>query len=346
MRVYSIELLRIIFTFFIIFGHFIAKMPELSAKLSHKPFYNTGFGVECFFIIAGFFLYEKLKNRQPDIKKFAAGLYLKVAPAFILAFLLNVVFFSGKFTNIFSVLFLNTGLSLPGEINGWGDWFVGVYFWIMLFYFVVLDSATRLKFLWIFILVYSALCLKINIPPLENAFVKNYVPLNGTYYGFIGVSVVRGIYGIGMGILTNAFISGLDMNLKKTGKIIFTLVEVLTFGFLMAYLVSGLGTQLFNILIIFCILLSSFYKGWGYLSGFLNRFNVFETVAKYCFPVFILHVIVVKLSMRLDLFRYQNLAVLSTMLLLSALLGILEYQLFEKRFLIYCKNKFNNAKKE
>lgn len=120
MRVYSIELLRIIFTFFIIFGHFIAKMPELSAKLSHKPFYNTGFGVECFFIIAGFFLYEKLKNRQPDIKKFAAGLYLKVAPAFILAFLLNVVFFSGKFTNIFSVLFLNTGLSLPGEINGWG----------------------------------------------------------------------------------------------------------------------------------------------------------------------------------------------------------------------------------
>ncbi len=86
MRLCSIELLRVILTFLIMTGHFVLLFPEVYNQINPKFFHQTGWGVECFFIIAGFFLYNRIKNSQRDVGALFKGLYWRVAPAFFLGF--------------------------------------------------------------------------------------------------------------------------------------------------------------------------------------------------------------------------------------------------------------------
>ena len=62
-KIWSVEFFRILFVFFIILGHCMQKYPQVRESVLGAfgtSFLRTGFGVEFFFVIGGFFLYHKL----------------------------------------------------------------------------------------------------------------------------------------------------------------------------------------------------------------------------------------------------------------------------------------------
>lgn len=226
MRLYSIEFLRIIFTFMVIFGHCRERYPVLGEgmkEIFHSKkvlFANTGFCVELFFIIAGFFLFKKLLLNQQSAKDIIKKLYFRVAPTFIFLFLLCVLFRIVSFSKMAEVLSLTSGLSIPKEVTGWGDWYVGVYFWVMAFY-VGLFLYQPKKALWVMLIVmYFTICLKFNAP--YNGWVT-------TYYTIIGSELIRGIYSVGLGLGVGYLASNISINENRVTRVFLQLLKPIVF---------------------------------------------------------------------------------------------------------------------
>lgn len=339
MRLCSIELLRIIMTFFIMLGHFMLNMPKLNAEINAKFFHQTFWGVEAFFIIAGYFLYNRILQNKTTPGQMFKGLYWRLLPALLITFLILCPFSLAKLDNIFTILFLLPGMSVYGQVYGWGDWFIGVYFWVMMFYFVLLTTTENRRMLIVCALVYISLCLKVNLAPMANNLMSTYTPLDGTYHGIVGVSFVRGVYGIGLGILTRAAVEWLHITPNKSERNIFTILELALFILTICFVGGDYKIYFVNFSLAFCILLFCFAQGLGYFSAALNRMRIFENIAKYSYSVFVVHAAVVLLFIKYGLFQKETPEVLLAAYVVSIILGWLEYQLVEKRIVTYFKNK-------
>lgn len=239
-------------------------------------------------------MYRSLDARTKETADFVKRLYLRLAPAFFTAVLIFMAAGLVKARYLADVTLLLPGLSLPGDITGWGDWYVGVYFWCMIGYFLLLKETVRLRWLWVLILVYFCASVKFNAP-LEYGLDKNVnLGLSGNYFGWFGVSVARGTLSIGIGILTGAVYKYLS--LKRTAFVFWAqsaLEFVLSF-LLLEYIIRRNHLNSLQIQIVFAMLLLCMVRGGGRLSDLLNKSIGIVRVSKYTYALFIMQIVAMK----------------------------------------------------
>lgn len=143
----NIEFLRFLFIILIVFGHtihysvykerlFIDFAPYLKYE---KCVVDTFLCVEYFFIIAGFFLFSHLKNKQDNTMEFAINKFIRLWP--LLAF--SIVLFGVlslfhicefyTYGNVLNLFFLFTVLPSGYPVNNPSSWFVCALFWCSIF---------------------------------------------------------------------------------------------------------------------------------------------------------------------------------------------------------------------
>ncbi len=139
---YSIDFLRFIFCIMIVYLHLTDMCLPMLTKIFNNSTYMGGFAlcVEAFFIMAGYFLF--LSNK--DIKKFILARILRLWPLLFFSVILTGIMRLFHLTNLslgkwdlYNLFFLQgTGIYQGCATNGCA-WFVGVLFWVSIFYFVI-----------------------------------------------------------------------------------------------------------------------------------------------------------------------------------------------------------------
>ena len=334
-RLYIVEFLRVFFVYAVIFGHCMLKFPDL--KANWQIFFNSdadffrcsGFAVECFFIIAGFFLYDKLQREGNTPQNLIIKMYIRLAPPLIFLFLLCVLFTSVKFIKFTEIVTLTIGMTIPGEVIGWGDWYVGVYFWIMSFYIGLFLLCPKQAWLVTLPIVYFTLCLQFNAKDL--GWMK-------TYHTFIGTELIRGIYSIAIG-LASGFIAHKLKNINK-GKIFFTIVESYCLIKICLFLIVGASMNILNAEILMAILLILISHSYGYVSYYLNNISFINIFSKYTYSIFLMHIFPLRyLVINKKLLDCPNLSML-IVVIGGTVLGIMEYHLIEQKLVPYLKKYF------
>lgn len=338
-RLYAIEFLRVFFVFFIILGHIMERYPEVNTNVLaffHTKGMQTWFGVEFFFVIGGFFLYKKIvsaTNTFELIKK----IYTRLIPALIFVFLVCILSGTSKLERFPAILSLTTGLSIPGEATGWGDWYVGVYFWCSLLFIGLFSNNMKQGFLLTGILSYFTLCLKFNAP--YDGWMK-------TYYTIIGNQVIRGVYSMGIGMAA-AFLSERFLVADKKGiKFFFTAFEAYALVLVFNYIARTSHNHLnfWEMEIVFVLFLISVAHSAGYISSLLNKVKRIQKISRYSYPVFLGHIPFIKFLLVHQSFGLNGATCSLIVLFVATLIGIFEYHIVEKRIMPWVCKYFQGDK--
>ncbi|MCI7535925.1 acyltransferase family protein [Candidatus Avelusimicrobium faecicola] len=338
-RLYTIEFLKVFFMFFIILGHCMGQYPDLKNSVLaffHTKSMQTWFGVEFFFIIGGFFLYRKVlstKNIFGLIKK----IYVRLLPALLFVFLLCVASGTNRIYQFPAILSLTTGLSIPGEVTGWGDWYVGVYFWCSLLFIGLFSNNIKRGFFWTAVLSYFALCLEFNAP--NPGFVK-------TYYTVIGSEILRAVYSMGIGAVAAYLAEKVDIPRKTGSLVFFTVIEAGCFVLVFNYIARASHNHL-NLLemeVVFAILLISVANSLGYISGMLNKISKVQLVSRYTYAIFLGHIPFIKYLSKHQNWGLDGLTCYLIVCMGGALIGVFEYHVVEQKIVPWIGQYFQGDK--
>lgn len=331
-KVYTVEFLRLIFLFCIIYFHsFVSYWHN---QEHDEYFYKFVLSVEYFFIIGGFFLYSNIM-KEKDSFRLIKKIYFRLVPALVFVFILcHIVSDYGpmSFSNLPLVIILVNGLSLfPDHIPGWGDWFIGVYFWSSCLYIALLNNKNNKNLLYVLILVYISTLYRTSMN-------------SGNYYltvlpFFIGHELFRGISSMGIGVVAG-FVSSKMGNIrnKVIVRLFFTFIEI--FCLMQLYYSLFVFPQIIYIktFSIFAILMILISHSYGYISAFLNKQSWVSLFSRYAYSIFVMNMFFVRF---LEKFRYglSESSYISIFISGCIVFGILEYHLIEKSFFPYLKNK-------
>ena len=299
------------------------------------PLITTNYAVEGFFILGGFFLFSNLQQRPITLSAFAGRLYKRLVPAFCLAAIILVILNILKPQIIISALLLTTGFSLPMEYIKAGSWFIGVYFWIMILYFLILQIKSKLRWLLILLLVLSSFAVQLLSSPF-GGFQR------GFYFHWLVAGVVRGVSSIGLGILTASISRYIHIpaDAGKALRYLLSALEITIFYLCIAFLLRGNYLNIWQWQLLFGALIVLCMQNAGYLSSFLNRSQYICYFSRYVYGIFVGQMLIANCLRRWRTFEIVNLI---WMLIGSTVFGILEYHLVEKRLVPWIlKNlKFN-----
>ncbi len=317
----SIELLRIIGVILILVFHafyFLDKHCEI-----YKYCRTGGYYVELFFIIAGFFLPNILYNKI-SFKKFALKKIIRLFP---------IVFTVTIFVNIFhshlplykllpDFMLLNSVGFYQNIVLCGFCWFLYVLFWVCCFYYCLLNFIKN-KEIFTFIvsiIIYASLIILTN-----GAYGHN---INA--YQVFNTGVLRGLAGVGIGIIIRLHFYNPNFRKPKICHLIFTAIEVFILAYILIYFTLVPITQaiqnLISYMIIFSTIVVLFVNNCGYLSMILNRIN-FYSIGKYAFSIYIMQTIpavFLHITKQINGYTYVGLY-----LLCSILLGVAAYHAIE-----------------
>lgn len=333
-KMYMIEFLRIIFVFFVVLGHCMELFSDVSAGMLNffdSKEMHTWFGVEYFFIIGGFLLYSKIVKIRENVWEQVKHRWQRLFPALFFCFILCVLSGTCNISRLPDIVALLPGLSLGGEAIGWGDWYVGVYFWVTVLYIGLFCLCPRSAFVIMLGLVYFSLCLKFNAP---------YPGWDKTYFGVLSANVARGIYSIGIGIAAAFLAEKISLHSNKINYIAFTLLEAACLYVVLHYILHRDKMNFLELEIVFAVLLISISKSAGAISGFFNKISSVSLISRYTYGFFLAHAVIIKFFRQystLGLSQYQSSVVIVSG---GVLIAVAEYHFFEKKFLPRIKKYF------
>lgn len=291
---YNIEFVRFVFTIAILLCH--ASLQQHSGQNCAASFVANGaLSVDFFFIIAGFFLYTDINNKKLSTREFLIKKYIRLASVcffslvcHIIAFYFGLIKQSVHFRHEFlNLLFLrevgiNSFTSIPLENGLWATnthlWYLGPLFYVSAFFHYMLTHFNKKRVNAVFaVLTFLGV---------------------GLYYKGITLcfgALIRGFVGIGMGYFLRAIeIKYQENNYTfKWGGAIWTFLELYAIGeiFLTLFVRASSFELNYYFMILFCVLLLSFYQKRGLVSKFLdNRF--FGFMGKYCYSIYVMQWIV------------------------------------------------------
>uniref|UniRef100_UPI0040255848 acyltransferase family protein n=1 Tax=Candidatus Scatocola faecipullorum TaxID=2840917 RepID=UPI0040255848 len=332
---YAIEFLRVFFIFFIILGHIMERYS--SVKDTVLNFFNTKymqgwFCVEFFFIIGGFFLYLRIQ-KTTSVNALVKRIYLRLLPALVFVFCVCLLLGTVHRDRFPLILTMTTGLTIPGEATGWGDWYVGSYFWASCLYVGLFMLCRKQAFIWTFVLMYITICLKFNAP--YDGFMK-------TYYTIVGNQFIRAIYSIGLGISAAYLAEKVDLKKNAFTISIFTILEIMGFLSVFYYIArsSHIHFNFWEMEIVFALLLISISKSFGWVSLTLNSISKIQYISRYTYSIFLGHIIFIK-----QLISHQSYGLSGTSCALiilggATIAGVFEYHIVEKKIMPWIIKQF------
>lgn len=300
--------------------------------LLHTKEMHTWFGVEFFFVIGGFFLYKRILFTH-NIFELIKKLYIRLVPALLFIFILCCVSKTSSYSGFPSILSVSMGLTIPGEVTGWGDWYVGVYFWCSLLFIGLFSNNIKQGFLWTGILAYFALCLKFNAP--YDGWMK-------TYYTIIGNEVVRGMYSMGLGIATAYLAGKIKVPNRKSIRVIFTVFEIYCLVCVFNYIArsSHIRFNFWEMEVVFGILLICIANSLGYITSYLNKISKIQLISRYTYPIFLGHIPFIKYLLSHQNCGFDDTTCSLIVLWGATLIGIFEYHVIEKKIVPWITKYF------
>lgn len=261
---------------------------------------------------------------------FITKLYLRIAPAFLAAVLLGMLLSLVDTKQFLPSVLLLTGLSVPGQILKWGDWFIGVYFWISIFYFSILFYNPKRRIILIFVIVYCSLSLLMNTQP-QMGLLGGFIELDGNFFGMLGNSAVRGLCSIGIGILSAFIIDYISFAKTKKWILIYSLIEIVLIVTIFRTLVLCKPHNIIQLQLEFAVLLICAYHSLGLFTSFLNKMSFISKISKYTYSIFVMHIIPIRFLDESSLFTFLDdteCALLT--IVLAIVLGVMTFHFIEK----------------
>jgi peptidoglycan/LPS O-acetylase OafA/YrhL len=342
-KLYHIELLRFIFSVIIVYYHILHAniMNNVGTAAEQYKALNTSCDyawmiVECFFILAGFFLYFSFwRNPEQSFGSFVQKKIARLWPVFAFSVILGIIFFKQKIgVQIFNLFFLwNVGI---GKAYGGINWYISPYFWTMLFYFGLLKCVKQKKSqnLIIAILVYFS-----YVITNQNGFGRETIDIG------ISLAMIRAVASIGMGYLLAVITESFEPFLQalaenKTKDIIFrifvSVLEIiccacLTIHFL--YKKYAYNAQ-FIVIIEFSILLLCLVSKKGILSILFN--HKYFDIGKYSYSIYVMQQTIFWALQRsfwkTSIVQSNIPATIILSLVICVISGIIVYKFIEKPF--------------
>ena len=229
----NIDSVRFLFSIIIVYFHIlrenIFKYLNEGQKANYEILVLSSFHayliVECFFIIAGFFLFKTFVCKKDlSFKDFVVDKIARLWP--VLAFYLLLDGFGYKqFINLFFLQSIGISFEPKGI-----TWYISPFFWVLIFYFYLLKNfSLKIVNLLIALFIYFAFVININ-------YSSGGFGAWDTLFYFLNLGVLRALAGIGTGyFIGNFYISKKEKIEKLNSKlsyILFSVFEILTFGFL------------------------------------------------------------------------------------------------------------------
>ena len=355
----NINLFRFIFACMIVTFHMIhmslnnLKM-NTDFKFMLENSWNLGHCVELFFVMSGFFLIITYKKDISAVQ-FLKNKIVRLWPIMIFTMLIFSIASLFKvlhlylMEDIFTLLFLN-GLFISKHttpFNGTGNmhstWFVSsLIFSSALYTYIIKNYGYKLLNLLLFFIITIGL------------YSFSYrVPL------VIPESIIRGLYGVGIGVLCGQIYIVYKDKIKTIQKVkskfinvIFTLIELGIFFYLIFGLCFGqmdrlvLGDFIFLFIIIFFLFIIKI----GYFSKLLNN-NLSVELGKYAYAIFVTHCFWVEIfgkywfTEKYYIYFKELISFHPTILfayipiIFSIVFGIIAYYIIEKPTIKFLKSK-------
>lgn len=300
-KLYNIEFLRFVFSVIIVYFHILHNnvFKWLGGAENATPFLNrlaeksqyAGFAVECFFILAGYFLYKTYyKNPNLQVKKFVYDKIARLWPVLFFTLAIFVVFYYQPFMpNFFNILFLQC-IGISKDFSG-PTWYISPFFWVMVFYFVLLKCIENKKICNIIIGV---------ITYFSYVFLVNRFFGRETVNGFISLGLLRALGGIGVGYLIAVCLESIKSmpsvkRFKPTKLQDFAISAVITVGEIgsLAMLIQhffdfdNAYENHFVVVIAFSILLVCMVSAKGLISRICNN-KLFGFLGKYSYSIYVM----------------------------------------------------------
>ena len=295
-RLYAVEFLRIFFIFCVLFFHVAVDTEIFSRYLSffHTSSHCLWGSVECFFILGGFFLYRNLcHSRKKTVFQHIQKLWWRLVPGLVFAFVLLCVIDKGVSWYRFTICLFNIShFGLAPKVIGWGEYYIGTYFFISCLLIGLFTCCRRSAWLFIGIACYLLISLQLHVKPMSsaNAF-------GGVYLSLIGRSLVRGFVGMSLGALGSFLSENIKISRRFGIRLLATAYEGLALFMLFGYLLTGPENFRFTLLEIeltFTILLVSIAHNLGYISSFLNRMNWVMYASRYTYSLLVAQIVSVQ----------------------------------------------------
>jgi peptidoglycan/LPS O-acetylase OafA/YrhL len=351
----NIDFLRFIFSIIIVYFHifsqkFITSISEFGIlNKYHTLQHNCNDAyliVECFFIIAGFFLFKNfIEKKELTFTQFTINKIARLFPVLFFSILLAAIFFKlNLFTAIINSLFLQCiGVTLAYKGI---CWYISPLFWVMIFYFYLLKNFDQ-KYTNLIIAFCIYISLVVNINTFNGGLGGRY-----TVHVLFNAGLLRALQGIGIGYFLGMFYHkikdkvsySLNTLSDKFLFLVFSILEFTIFGFFIRYFIFK-KTHYDNKLIFiiaFSVLLLSFVLKRGLLAKILeNKYLAY--CGKYAYSIYVMQQISFNiLSKTIWKYTYSNIPLCITVtLLFTTILGILTYYLIEIPFGKLLKNKLS-----
>ena len=293
-KIHAIEFLRTLFCLIVIFYHVTmgSIMPYTNGDAFYKwcssAFANSGFVVECFFIISGYFLMASIR-RRPDESAlhFLAAKVRRLWPVFLVATIITQFMTHGVWAEtIINSLFLQmTGLTFSFRGT---NWYVSAMFWSLVFYFLLFKCIGDRYRRCFAVLLISWAAYAINL--------QTHAPIGfgrEVVFGFLSLGLLRGIAGVGLGILINEFVETVRPYFegRPDWRVVFfsTAVELLAVWLLTAHLFFRSWTcrNHFIVVVAFAILLPSLVLRAGLVSRLLDC-RALGVLGKYTYSMYVM----------------------------------------------------------
>lgn len=293
-RLYAVEFLRILFISGIVFGHTAQQvcpsLKDIFLQVFHTKSHMLWFGVEGFFIIAGFFLYRSIIANKSSAFEHIKKIWIRLIPALLFAFTILAISGIVHWWKVIALLFFIPGTGLAPEVIWNSEWFVCVDFLISCLVIGLFNYSRKSAWVIVGVLTYFALSLQLHARPVKYSNVIDMV-----YYTLIANGICKGWVCMMLGMLA-AFISqNLSFHRGKLLRIAATILEGLALYVLLDYMRhSRVRFSPLEVELALTLFMVSVAHSLGYISSILNRISWIQFFSRYTYPFLIGHAVMIK----------------------------------------------------
>ena len=335
-RLHALDTVKFLFSIIIVFFHlFYSNMkPYIGetelfqlAAIAMRP---SGAIVECFLIIAGYFIYTGFKKANKSFATYVSDRLIRLWPVFAFYCLCCVFLVNCNFQDLFlDLCFLRcTGISL--EYRGI-IWYIPPFFWCSLLIYAILKAFSRQKAI-LLLAVLMYICYAVNINHLNGSLGRE------TIHKWLSLGMLHVMGGLCAGVLV-AVIKEMwfqqDILSPKRKYVCISLIEALSLGTLTwHFLIEKLYNNAIISVIIFSILFLCLLSNSGLISRILS-WSPLAYCGRFCYSIYVMQQISFWILARLYWKPYtesiQQHPALSIALsgICSILIGIATYYLVE-----------------
>lgn len=326
MRNNILDFYRIIFTLIICLHHFQGTLDT--------NIISTGYiGVEFFFILSGFFLYKSFKKNNNDSAfKYTVKRIKRLYPEYILAFILCFILQmaqSGKEKSVDCIFQAISEITLTQNVGifhggfNYPLWYLSVLIFAGYIVYALLkkDETTFIRIISPITILFTFSLLNSQGTGLENW---------NTVYG-IYLPLLRGISDICIGVLISKFVNTEYFKSIENSKVIFRVVEILTYICLLYIIIFQSKFEMYSILFIPITIIAANNK--NSLSNKFFNWNIFGNIGKITYTMYLNHAsFIILISFLYNKILHKN---ISTILILIIYIGSLILYSMISRKIVY-----------